>query len=145
MSFFFFKQKTAYEMRISDWSSDVCSSDLVRKADGDLGPFAIFLIPAARNAQYAGHCHVAGSVEFNPAMAGGRMEDNAIGIDLTRLRQAPGCGKPLAHLPATKRSKLAAMLGVLLDMSLKGRFIRDRSEEHPSELQSIMRHLYAVF
>src|SRR3546814_12267796 len=31
--FFFFKQKTAYEMRISDWSSDVCSSDLV-KLDG---------------------------------------------------------------------------------------------------------------
>src|SRR3546814_13490521 len=31
--FFFFKQKTAYEMRISDWSSDVCSSDLTcRKA-----------------------------------------------------------------------------------------------------------------
>src|SRR3546814_2345712 len=29
--FFFFKQKTAYEMRISDWSSDVCSSDLVSK------------------------------------------------------------------------------------------------------------------
>src|SRR3546814_6291357 len=28
--FFFFKQKTAYEMRISDWSSDVCSSDLRR-------------------------------------------------------------------------------------------------------------------
>src|SRR3546814_10412751 len=29
VSFFFFKQKTAYEMRISDWSSDVCSSDLI--------------------------------------------------------------------------------------------------------------------
>src|SRR3546814_14162033 len=29
-AFFFFKQKTAYEMRISDWSSDVCSSDLPR-------------------------------------------------------------------------------------------------------------------
>src|SRR3546814_3841198 len=28
--FFFLKQKTAYEMRISDWSSDVCSSDLMR-------------------------------------------------------------------------------------------------------------------
>src|SRR3546814_2359628 len=28
LCFFFFKQKTAYEMRISDWSSDVCSSDL---------------------------------------------------------------------------------------------------------------------
>src|SRR3546814_2471981 len=32
---FFFKQKTAYEMRISDWSSDVCSSDLARRIDGD--------------------------------------------------------------------------------------------------------------
>src|SRR3546814_9409807 len=31
--FFFFKQKTAYEMRISDWSSDVCSSDLHDRAD----------------------------------------------------------------------------------------------------------------
>src|SRR3546814_5446958 len=31
--FFFFKQRTAYEMRISDWSSDVCSSDLVRAVD----------------------------------------------------------------------------------------------------------------
>src|SRR3546814_10450721 len=29
--FFFFKQKTAYEMRISDWSSDVCSSDLLSR------------------------------------------------------------------------------------------------------------------
>src|SRR3546814_6723629 len=29
LRFFFFKQKTAYEMRISDWSSDVCSSDLL--------------------------------------------------------------------------------------------------------------------
>src|SRR3546814_18325306 len=31
--FFFFKQKTAYEMRISDWSSDVCSSDLLIDAE----------------------------------------------------------------------------------------------------------------
>src|SRR3546814_1768590 len=40
--FFFFKQKTAYEMRISDWSSDVCSSDLLaplfaRIEDADRG------------------------------------------------------------------------------------------------------------
>src|SRR3546814_19378609 len=33
--FFFFKQKTAYEMRISDWSSDVCSSDLSRRGHGE--------------------------------------------------------------------------------------------------------------
>src|SRR3546814_20087177 len=33
---FFFKQKTAYEMRISDWSSDVCSSDLADRNEADL-------------------------------------------------------------------------------------------------------------
>src|SRR3546814_10820044 len=39
---FFFKQKTAYEMRISDWSSDVCSSDLTGKGTiGELGQLAI--------------------------------------------------------------------------------------------------------
>src|SRR3546814_4663421 len=41
--FFFFRQKTAYEMRISDWSSDVCSSDLLpaqrkRQLRGRAGP-----------------------------------------------------------------------------------------------------------
>src|SRR3546814_7855414 len=36
--FFFFKQKTAYEMRISDWSSDVCSSDLVMDRNGVMSP-----------------------------------------------------------------------------------------------------------
>src|SRR3546814_16908356 len=35
MDFFFYKQKTAYEMRISDWSSDVCSSDLRRIEDAE--------------------------------------------------------------------------------------------------------------
>src|SRR3546814_5300886 len=48
--FFFFKQKTAYEMRISDWSSDVCSSDLkqgvgpatkkIYLVDGNLSDFS---------------------------------------------------------------------------------------------------------
>src|SRR3546814_9295446 len=36
--FLFFKQKTAYEMRISDWSSDVCSSDLVGRREAE--PYA---------------------------------------------------------------------------------------------------------
>src|SRR3546814_4635526 len=39
--FFFFKQKTAYEMRISDWSSDVCYSDLVRGCSGAGLAFAV--------------------------------------------------------------------------------------------------------
>src|SRR3546814_6725924 len=38
--FFFFKQKTAYEMRISDWSSDVCSSDLAAQVFVDRAALA---------------------------------------------------------------------------------------------------------
>src|SRR3546814_12092171 len=44
--FFFFKQKTAYEMRISDWSSDVCSSDLI-------GAFAYPQLPLAQYPEIA--------------------------------------------------------------------------------------------
>src|SRR3546814_8440066 len=42
MFFFFFKQKTAYEMRISDWSSDVCSSDLLVVGRKGSGKSAVF-------------------------------------------------------------------------------------------------------
>src|SRR3546814_6551525 len=42
LSFFFFKQKTAYEMRISDWSSDVCSSDLEKIAVETYGGEILF-------------------------------------------------------------------------------------------------------
>src|SRR3546814_21145367 len=45
--FFFFKQKTAYEMRISDWSSDVCSSDLTSGACAAQTP-AHRVVPQAR-------------------------------------------------------------------------------------------------
>src|SRR3546814_5758081 len=70
--FFFFKQKTAYEMRISDWSSDVCSSDLktfasaasasIRKSDslcrvgGD--EFIILMTTASRARGYSAAEHL---------------------------------------------------------------------------------------
>src|SRR3546814_1290887 len=44
--FFFFKQKTAYEMRISDWSSDVCSSDL-SPVEAPMRPILPLLLLAA--------------------------------------------------------------------------------------------------
>src|SRR3546814_16461857 len=60
LSFFFFKQKTAYEMRISDWSSDVCSSDLRRP-----------LLTAASREKSASHPYAlvesAGSAACRPA------------------------------------------------------------------------------
>src|SRR3546814_5614205 len=53
--FFFFKQKTAYEMRISDWSSDVCSSDLIEgttnMANGTENSMAVFAL-APRGAMF---------------------------------------------------------------------------------------------
>src|SRR3546814_6483321 len=54
--FFFFKQKTAYEMRISDWSSDVCSSDLVR-AGGLVGGDLQSVVPVPARAHGAGGVH----------------------------------------------------------------------------------------
>src|SRR3546814_9318425 len=47
MCFFFFKQKTAYEMRISDWRSDVCSSDLAAAEAGQRRIAAYY--PVARD------------------------------------------------------------------------------------------------
>src|SRR3546814_6643162 len=41
--FFFFQQKTAYEMRISDWSSDVCSSDLTSATPGNDANVGVYL------------------------------------------------------------------------------------------------------
>src|SRR3546814_11645943 len=62
---FFFKQKTAYEMRISDWSSDVCSSDLPDIACELLGDFAQRL---------AIHQHVAEYTEMSHMQAGARLQ-----------------------------------------------------------------------
>src|SRR3546814_10025201 len=48
--FFFVKQKTAYEMRISDWSSDVCSSDLIVERDPEIYALLVQVLRRLRNA-----------------------------------------------------------------------------------------------
>src|SRR3546814_17780113 len=60
--FFFFKQKTAYEMRISDWSSDVCSSDLLAQRIKE----ADFIVPDAVKARPGGKAGC-GDVQTAPA------------------------------------------------------------------------------
>src|SRR3546814_7627100 len=74
--FFFFKQKTAYEMRISDWSSDVCSSDLAVEIVGmQLG---VMIRHAAEQGD------AADSVEVGRRLAGGEpvghFDHGALGI-----------------------------------------------------------------
>src|SRR3546814_5272392 len=86
---FFFKQKTAYEMRISDWSSDVCSSDLL--------------------------------------------------ASLSNNGTQTGSGTRAAALIAARPRSIGRMAGA---KRAKG---TGRSEEHTSELQSLMRISYAVF
>src|SRR3546814_19181744 len=63
MMFFFYKQKTAYEMRISDWSSDVCSSDLGQSRilfsteQGSLGCQRLHGIPGLCKGRNIGICN----------------------------------------------------------------------------------------
>src|SRR3546814_4710062 len=68
--FFFFKQKTAYEMRISDWSSDVCSSDLFPRP------------PLLRGAQ-----HFIGGLDRLEAH--GRLRVAGLHVGMIFLRQTP--------------------------------------------------------
>src|SRR3546814_5844206 len=60
--FIFFKQKTAYEMRISDWSSDVCSSDLLFTGDpAGIGPEIVAKVLADQEVLQAANLLIIGS------------------------------------------------------------------------------------
>src|SRR3546814_7131943 len=102
---FFFKQKTAYEMRISDWSSDVCSSDLWFTSRS---------------------CH---SEPF-----GGEVEGLFFSGCMVFNRQIRECHR---FYTTCKRVRSGWCLSCWR--------LRFRSEEHTSELQSLMRISYAVF
>src|SRR3546814_1970467 len=97
--FFFFKQKTAYEMRISDWSSDVCSSDLKTTLERVLPYWHDAIAPQLKVGQ-------------------------------TVLVTAHG-------------NSLRALYKYLNKIADEA--ILEGSEEHTSELQSLMRISYAVF
>ena len=57
---FFFKQKTAYEISRSDWSSDVCSSDLAKMGKNTCGNSANFLTPGIGNREGISACRCKG-------------------------------------------------------------------------------------
>src|SRR3546814_6212087 len=122
--FFFFKQKTAYEMRISDWSSDVCSSDLI---DGQRG--------GKPHEAAEGHRIKAHQPPGVGAFQRVEIIDQLLGRGRVRrvLRHdhvqdeddgQRNAGQAQHRVPARTPT---------------------RSEEHTSELQSLMRISYAVF
>src|SRR3546814_4493601 len=109
---FFFKQKTAYEMRISDWSSDVCSSDLKRCS----------------------------SVRSTTRLRSASRPSACTFTMISTMRCATACMRlPDVRRLATARSRKHSSGRCRTRRSI------GRSEEHTSELQSLMRISYAVF
>src|SRR3546814_10553870 len=80
--FFFFKQKTAYEMRISDWSSDVCSSDLAA-TQIQLANQIIARRLSVREAEKL----VAKTAKEAESATSPRKKANGVSRDLTRLEE----------------------------------------------------------
>src|SRR3546814_10735258 len=112
----FFKQKTAYEMRISDWSSDVCSSDLRSR-------------------------HIAAAIGQEQAR---RVADLAQPF-FTHREHPDLVGAAEAVLHRAQDAILVAALAFERQHGVDHMFEHARSEEHTSELQSLMRISYAVF
>src|SRR3546814_11954386 len=84
--FFVFKQKTAYEMRISDWSSDVCSSDLAG-AVGQVRPAR-----AISGAEVSRPLQANGVIALQAERAAGRSEERRVGkecVSTCRSRWSP--------------------------------------------------------
>src|SRR3546814_9710006 len=151
--FFLFKQKTAYEMRISDWSADVCSSDR------HLGRG-----PAVERRRLHRDQHKVGGEQRRAHQAGDTrrpVDDDVIDVarQLRRFtvervaRQADNAEQPLQSLPAAllrpvQRGTLRVGVDQRDALSTASPFtseMQGRSEEHTSELQSLMRISYAVF
>src|SRR3546814_1260759 len=138
---FFFKQKTAYEMRISDWSSDVCSSDLVAAHAGAL---------QARVAHGRAHDEVALAGRGRGQAA--HVDDLVLAAAQAVVLEADHVGQLLEvvdhaqvleeRLDVRQRDRVDR-LGDVARPLLHGDAVR--SEEHTSELQSLMRISYAVF
>src|SRR3546814_3425749 len=114
-------------MRISDWSSDVCSSDLLRLRD-------------IENVVDDGEQVIAALVDVLDVVAVVVAADRPEDLLQDELREADDGVQRRAQLVAHGGQEVA--LGAVGHL---GRFLGTRSEEHTSELQSLMRISYAVF
>src|SRR3546814_4737174 len=128
MVFFFFKQKTAYEMRISDWSSDVCSSDLIQITLARPGLAIEDVLRELTAGSDRGRV-----LEYIERIVEVRDVHPFRSVDIVDLDDR--------FVVAGIAMVLAQDVGIDLRQSVAGQ----RSEEHTSELQSLMRISYAVF
>src|SRR3546814_8078650 len=149
--FFFCKQRTAYEMRISDWSSDVCSSDLsasikeiARQGHDPLaGPLRVGVIHTI--GPYLLPRLVPMQIARTPQMPLLLQENFTLRL-VELLRQ----GEIDCAIMALPLPEAGLVTQPLYDEPFVVAVPRDhewtqRSEEHTSELQSLMRISYAVF
>src|SRR3546814_10285539 len=145
--FFFFKQKTAYEMRISDWSSDVCSSDLSQSDNNcvESSNCRVFLrsdrTVAARPIKERSKRQRA-SAATGPAKAPNPRRQR-LWRDIALILIAPLLLYLLASLLSFSPSDPGWSHSGSLTAPLHN--VGGRSEEHTSELQSLLRISYAVF
>src|SRR3546814_1058555 len=132
---FCFKQKTAYEMRISDWSSDVCSSDLsngIRStSDGSSVLSVVYRISAPDSAPEIPKrlCRISASTRVNTSVGASATETRRVLLRRSPRNSTRRCSQPV---PIRSGSTTAVITS-------------PRSDEHTSELQSLMRISYAVF
>src|SRR3546814_7540098 len=134
--FFFFKQKTAYEMRISDWSSDVCSSDLTVSIDRLWSERV-----EGRAVLHSVLVELQPELRIWDALSRGRRL--TVVTDARRLDFVlDGSARALARLERCFREHSRAVIEAERNPFAGS---ANRSEEHTSELQSLMRISYAVF
>src|SRR3546814_3445155 len=131
--FFCFKQKTAYDMRISDWSSDVCSSDLFENITFDkfIRPYIDSVDKARAMVQQINKA--AETDGFRPIIF-----DTIVNQDIREILATSN-----GFMIDIFSTFLAPLEQELSEHSSYS--VGKRSEEHTSELQSLMRTSYAVF
>src|SRR3546814_3677525 len=130
---FYIKQKTAYELRISDWSSDVCSSDLREGFKTR--------IPSVRTAESCGVAPLTNTEHHHGT-------DPAAESHQPRQpgRQGQRQARLRPQLPRAPRQGSAGHGGQRRRVRGQARRVRgQRSEEQTSEHQSLMRNSYALF
>src|SRR3546814_1545886 len=152
--FFFFKQKTAYEMRISDWSSDVCSPDLLQRIGVIFQDFARYHMRVGENGGAGDVEHFENRERWQEAadmgMATPFIEALPAGFD-TQLGKwfrdgrelSGGQWQKIALARAFMRSRADILVldepTAAMDAAAEATIFR--SEENTSELQSLMRTL----